>query len=201
MSSTPRPRPTGRRTSRRRARPLPSGGRADGGMDGRITSGHDGWGEPLSPPTVMPGLDPLLSGSAELDGVQALGTDGISAHRPDRDTDRGTPAFAVLVPPFVPPDPIRDVSKGALAHRRVADRAPHRLRGCGQAGVADTEGFERIGDGEASRRRDGGEEAAVYSAARRPSTWDWRSARRCISRRKSSIAAWNARRSLPASAI
>ena len=136
-----------------------------------------------------------------MDGRIKSGHDGVVAVE-----EQGEPGAARVENPDRtavehPPDPIRGVSKDALPHRRVADRAPHRLRGRGQVGVADPEGFERIGDGEGSRRRDGGEEAAAYSAARRPSTWDWRSARRCISRRKSSIAAWNARRSLPASAI
>ena len=55
------------------------------------------------PLVVMPGLVPLLSGSAGLDRVRGVGRGGLPAHRPGRDTDCGapaTPAFARLPPSF-----------------------------------------------------------------------------------------------------
>ena len=61
----------------------------------------------------MPGSSPLLSGLDWLDRAQVPGTVGISAHRWDRDTDHGTPAYAVLVPLVFTPDSLRAPTGGA----------------------------------------------------------------------------------------
>ena len=70
----------------------------------------------------MPGTSSLLSGLTSVDRMQSVGGGGFPALPPDRDTDRGPPASAVLLP-LLSPQIKSGVTAGGgdgLAHGREA---------------------------------------------------------------------------------